>query len=113
MEQWIRKKHNKNPPPHHLPILVTKLQIDAEKQKECLKKLNDIMETTYADIKNTPTYKILQKNLEEASKRYLYCHQQPITDKNIQSTNQSIDSILNQLDTIQSSHILKSVNKIS
>ena len=68
------------------------------------------METTYADIKNTPTYKILQKNLEEASKRYLYCHQQPLTDKNIQKTNQSIDSILNHLDTIQSSHILKSVN---
>ena len=38
LEQWnseYAKKHIKNPPPHHLPILATKLQVDAEKQKEC------------------------------------------------------------------------------
>ena len=63
MEQWIQQKTQQKPTTTSftVPILATKLQIDAEKQKECVIKLNDIIEMTYADIKNTPTYKTWQK----------------------------------------------------
>jgi hypothetical protein len=39
-----------------------KLQLDFHKQEICLRKLEEIMETVYSDIKKTPLYrKLLQR----------------------------------------------------
>ena len=67
------------------------------------------METSYSDIKNTPTYKILQKNLEEASKRYLYLKQQPITEYNIDYHNTILDDILANISELQKQTVFQKV----
>jgi hypothetical protein len=62
-----------------------------------MEKLQNIMETVYADIKDTPLYKRLLKNLAEVSKRYLYCVQQPLTDNKIRHLNDSLKETLDNI----------------
>jgi hypothetical protein len=42
------------------------------------------METVYADLKGKQIYRDIQRNLMEASKHYLSCTKQPLTEKSIQ-----------------------------
>jgi len=96
LEQWnsdYAKRHKNQQPEHYATLNTAKLMIDTEKQKQCLQKLDHIMDTVYADIKNTPLYKQLQKHLAEASKRYLYCVQNPLCKSNIEDVNESIGNI--------------------
>jgi hypothetical protein len=99
LEQWNSEyaRTHATDTPHIAAIHAIKLEIDLEKHKLCMEKLQDIMETVYVDIKDTPLYKKLLKNLAEVSKRYLYCKQQPLTNKNIQYLNDALEETLNNI----------------
>jgi dUTPase len=113
LDQWnsqYAKEHPNKPPNFSQPIYAIKMSIDLEKQKQCLEKINEIMETTYADIKDSATYKALLRNLQEASKRYLYLKHNPqeyITDESY--ANDPHDVLMNNLNELQREQVYKSM----
>jgi dUTPase len=74
-----------------------KLKIDLEKERKCLEHINIILDKIYPDIKGTKLYKALQKNLIEASQRFLQISTQPLTESNLNLFHNSIYSTLKTL----------------
>jgi len=102
LEQW-NKEYRKpdNPPPNQLPIFSAKLKIDLEKQKYCLAKISEILETVYADIKGTAFYKSLQKNLIEASKRFLEISHGNPNQHTVKNFEKQLDELSSQLSSLE------------
>jgi dUTPase len=83
LKQWFSdyaKDHNV-PEAHIAAVHHSQLELEVEIQKACIDKVQEIMDKLYVDIKNTPLFRALQKNLEEVSKNYIYCLKNPLTDK--------------------------------
>lgn len=85
LEQWnseYARKHSQAPL-HLTHLFAAKLTLDVEKQKSCLDQVQKILEDLYSDIKDSKIYKQLQRNLVEASKKYLYVVQKPLTEESV------------------------------
>ena len=111
LEQWNSEYAKSKNMPHTTQIHAIKLQMDLEKHSLCLKEIERIMETVYEEIKDTPLYKKLQKNLEEVSKRYMYCVQTPLTENNIQKFNNALHNILTLLGSIDRQRTITQVHQ--
>ena len=113
LEQWNSEYARQNGQQNLSQISVTtaKLQLCVEKQQICLKKIEEIMESLYEDLKNTPVYKQLQKNLIEASKKFLYVKQKPLTQESINSYNAATTKILKTLSDIDNLKINKAMHQ--
>ena len=83
LKQWLSEYATKykDENVHSVPVYSAKLQLDLEFQKACMEKIQQILDKYYDDIKGTPVFKSLQKNLEEVSKNYLLCAKSPITEQ--------------------------------
>jgi dUTPase len=82
LHQWFSdyaKKH-KEPEPHVANLFHAKMELDLQTQQICLEKIQEIMDKLYSDIKNTPLFRTLQKNLQEVSEKYLLCLKNPLTE---------------------------------
>ncbi len=86
---------HKLPKLHTAKVFATKLAIDIKKHELVLKKIHEIMETVYADLKGKQIYRNIQQNLMEASKHYLACTKQPLTEKSLQNFHTSLENYSN------------------
>ena len=59
------------------------------------------METVYADLKGKQIYRNIQQNLMEASKHYLACTKQPLTEKSLQNFHTSLEKLFQLISPIQ------------
>ena len=94
LKQWLSEYASKytEKEPHAAQLYNAKLELDLQTQNICLEKVKEIMSKYYEEIKNTPVYKTIQKNLEEVSKNHLYCLLRPVTKsmlKNIKNRKKS------------------------
>jgi dUTPase len=92
---------NREPKLHTAKVFATKLAIDIKKHELVLKKIHEIMETVYADLKGKQIYRNIQQNLMEASKHYLACTKQPLTEKSLQNCHTSLDKLFRLISPIQ------------
>ena len=86
-------------------VFSAKLQINLEKQHICLQKVNEILNKLYPEIKNTPIYNKLQKQLIDVSEKYLKIKQQPLTFENVEEVNVAGNKLLDILSMISSLNI--------
>ena len=94
LEQWNADYLSHENQPNTAHIYASKLKVDTEKQRLCLEKIQQIMDDIYEDIKGTPLFKQIQKNLIEASKRYLYVTQKPLTVESVDNFRRANDDLL-------------------
>lgn len=79
LEQWNSEYACKNGSnPNQVQMMNINLSIDLEKQRLCLEKIQEIMDIVYLDIKGSSLYKQLQKNLIDASKKFLLATKKPL-----------------------------------
>ncbi len=64
-------------------------------------KIHEIMETVYADLKGKQIYRNIQQNLMEASKHYLTCTKQPLTERSLQNFHTSLEKLFQLISPIQ------------
>ncbi len=86
LHQWLSeyaKKHPTEPTSHLVKVHTAAIELDLQTQNLCFEKIKEIMELHYSDIKNTPVFKLIQKNLEEVSKDYIKCLHYPLTKKSV------------------------------
>ena len=58
LHQWLAKyAKNREPKLHTAKVFATKLAIDIKKHELVLKKIHEIMETVYADLKGKQIYR--------------------------------------------------------
>ena len=83
LNQWLSEYAPKNPPvnTNTASLYASKLELDLQTQKLCMEKIEEIMTKYYDDIKGSPLFRALQKNLEEVSKHYLSCSKNPLTEQ--------------------------------
>ncbi len=107
LKQWFSEYARKNakPEPHTAAIYNSKLQLDLELHKKCIEKVHEIMEKIYSEIKGTPLFKTLQKNLEEVSKNYLTCLKTPLSSDSINRLKNSQTNLLSTTDLINKNNI--------
>jgi hypothetical protein len=70
----------------------------AERTRECTKRLDEIMEQLYGDIKNTALFKKVRGSLLEASKLLVKIHAKGPTTENVSSYNAYVSSILKDME---------------
>jgi hypothetical protein len=71
-----------------------------EKNKECTKKIEEIMERMYADKKNTPLFRKVRNSLVEASKQLIKINSNGMTDENIKSYTSYVDGIIKDIENL-------------
>jgi len=83
LNQWLSEYAPKNPPvnTNTASLNASKLELDLQTQKLCMEKIEEIITKYYDDIKGSPLFRALQKNLEEVSKNYLSCSKNPLTEQ--------------------------------
>jgi hypothetical protein len=74
-------------------VNAAKIQSDLVKQEACFKKLDEIMEKFYANIKSTPLYRRILENLKKAAKKYLYVEKSSNSEENIREFNIQIEKL--------------------
>jgi hypothetical protein len=110
LEQWNSAYAQQNQVfSNQVQVNALKMQIDLQKQELCLQKIKEIMENLYDHIKDSPNYRMLQKALFEASKKYLYVKQQPLTEKSIFQLNNAMTHLLEQMTIFDQVKINKEV----
>jgi len=111
LEQWHSKYARENAPvtANITSLFAAKTAVDLEKQKIALEEVNSIMDKIYDDIKNTPLYKQIQRNLVEASKRYLALVEDPHSHSKKARLNQSLTAVA---DFLSSNEIKQIEDKI-
>ena len=112
LEQWNSKyaRENSSCQPNQMSVHTAKLTVDLEKQRLCLERLQSIMDEIYPEIKNTPLYKQLHKNLIEASKRFLYIQQTKVTTDSVNKLNEATDQVLQTLSLLDAHRVKNSVD---
>ena len=76
------------------------MRLITEKNKECTIIIENILEKTYADIKDTPIYKKIRKSLVEASKQLISINGGGLTKDNVTDYCIIIDDIMVQISEI-------------
>jgi hypothetical protein len=108
LEQW-NQNYYKSDKPQHFLLAKAKLEIDLEKQQESIKKVTEIMKKVYDDIKDTPLYKQIHKNLVEASKRFIKASKRPLSAFHVQQLQETVDELLKLFPLLQQVEIKNSV----
>jgi hypothetical protein len=86
-----------------------KLQLDLHKQELCLAKLQDIMDTVYSDIKNTPLYRKILENLKEVSKKFLTATKTSLTQEKVDDFNSCVEELYSNVTKLEKNKIAESV----
>jgi hypothetical protein len=73
------------------------LALVAEKTKNCSKKIEEILEKIYPDIKNTPIYKKVRNSLVEASKQLIKMNTEGMTTKSVASYSHTVEQIMEDM----------------
>ena len=73
------------------------LALVAEKTKNCSKKIEEILEKIYSDIKNTPIYKKVRNSLVEASKQLIKMNTEGMTTKSVASYSHTVEQIMEDM----------------
>ncbi len=106
LHQWLAKyAKNREPKLHTAKVFATKLAIDIRKHELVLQKIHEIMETIYSNLKGKQIYKTIQQNLVEASKHYLTCMKQPLTEKSLQNFHTSLEKLFQLISPIHQEQI--------
>jgi hypothetical protein len=106
LHQWLSeyaKKHPAEPTSHLVKVHTAAIELDLQTQNLCFEKIKEIMELHYSDIKNTPVFKLIQKNLEEVSKDYVKCLHYPLTKKSVDKFHTSQKALLSNLGLVEQS----------
>jgi hypothetical protein len=112
LEEWLRDYvKNQKPRQHTTSVFKLKLAVDIRKHNLVLEKIKQLMNTNYSDIKGNSLFKTIQHNLIEASKHYIKCTQQPLTERNLHIFHNSLESLFNNLTPIQQKQVQDSVTK--
>jgi len=99
LEQWNSRYASQHASQHanSAEILSASGKLDLEKQRVCLEKIQEIMDKVYEDIKNTPLYKQIHKNLVDASKRFLTAAENPQSADKMQKLQRATQEVLHSL----------------
>jgi dUTPase len=71
-----------------------------EKNKECTKKIEEIMEKMYADIKDTPLFRKVRNSLVEASKQLIKINNNGMTEENVKSYTSYVNQIMRDIESL-------------
>ncbi len=71
-----------------------------EKNKECTKKIEEIMERMYADIKDTPLFRKVRNSLVEASKQLIKINNNGMTEENVKSYTSYVNQIMKDIESL-------------
>jgi len=126
LEQWNSKYAKENAPvtANIVSLFTAKAAIDLEKQKFALLEIEKIMTEVFPEIRNTPLYKQIQKNLVEASKRFLTASADPLSQSKLRKlqdsttaiadlmTSKDVEYIRNQIKTTQKNNFIAAVNTL-
>ena len=114
LHQWFSEyaKKHREPEPHVAQLFHAKMQLDLQTQQICMEKIQDIMEKLYSDIKSTPLYKTLQKNLQEVSERYLLCLKNPLTESLLGKLKESQKKLLSTSQLITNTELENQTNTV-
>jgi dUTPase len=115
LHQWLSeyaKKDPTKPTSHLVKVHTAAIELDLQTQNLCFEKIKEIMELHYSDIKNTPVFKLIQKNLEEVSKDYIKCLHYPLNKKSVDKFHSSQKALLSNLGLVEQSKI-KSETELS
>ena len=113
LHQWLSeyaRKHSK-PEEHVAALFHAKIELDLQTQQICIDKIEEIMNKFYEDIKGTPLYKTLQKNLKEVSERYLLCLKNPLTESLLGKLQESQQHLLDTAQIITNTELKKRTEK--
>jgi len=109
LEQWnfTYDKHEKKGnvsinvlTPREKRVKEALMRLVVEKNKECSKVIESIMERMYSDIKDTPLFKKVRNSLVEASKQLMKIHSHGPTTETVKSYTNYIESIMKSLTEI-------------
>jgi hypothetical protein len=78
-----------------------KLELDLVKKELCYKRLEEIMDELYSDIKDKAIYKKILENLKEVAKKYLYVQNGHSVKQNIRDFNYQVDQLYKNIMDIQ------------
>jgi hypothetical protein len=113
LHQWLSdyaRKHSK-PEEHVAALFHAKMELDLQTQQICMDKIEEIMNKFYEDIKGTPLYRTLQKNLKEVSERYLLCLKNPLTESLLGKLQESQQHLLETAQIITDTELRKRTEK--
>jgi hypothetical protein len=68
-----------------------------EKNKECARIIEEILNKIYADIKNTPLYKKVRNSVTEASKQLIKINLKGLTDENVKNYTNYINEVMREV----------------
>ena len=106
LQQWLSNyAKNHEPKIHTSKVFATKLAIDIRKHELVLQKIHEIMETIYSNLKGKQIYRTIQQNLVEASKHYLTCMKQPLTEKSLRNFHTSLENLFQLISPIHQEQI--------
>ncbi len=93
-----------------LALLVneSRLELDLIKKELCFKKLDEIMEKLYGNIKGSAVYKRILENLQEASKMYILAKEPPLTKDKITAFNTSIEELYSSISALERQEVIMS-----
>jgi dUTPase len=92
-------------------VNAAKIQLDLAKQEACFKKLDEIMDKLYANIKSTPLYRRILENLKEAAKKYLYVEKGSNSEENIREFNIQIEKLHRDIIELDGKTLVDSVEE--